>query len=461
MVNGKGTSKPYISFVGNSSVDVTGSMHLVRFKKYVTLLDCGLVQLNDPMTSYKANREQLKKIKPREIDYIIVSHAHIDHSGMICALFAKGCQAHIYIPMGCKGLLKLLWADSLKIMQSDYLKLERKHGIKAPPLYSEDDINRALDRCIEVDYYSEYQINPDMTFVYHPAGHIVCSAQVELILHDNNIVKKIGYTGDIGGGTISRPYTRPRKALPFVDILIGENTYNASTRPNKASDRAKDIEKLYSITETSNKILIPSFSLQRTQEMLRLLWELGIEVPIYLDSPLSQKICKIWDNATFQQEILTMPNLKQINSWEDSQALQNSDEHCIILSASGFLNGGRVVAHLKTVLPDRHNHIVFIGYAGENNLASQIKSNQKEVVIDGEVVKNLANITELRSFSSHANYDELIDYYTNQTRFNKLCLVHGNYNDKVEFSKVLQNKLYNQGKSAKVVCVNEGTKIYL
>ena len=365
MVNGKGTSKPYISFIGNSSTDVTGSMHLVRFKKYVILLDCGLIQLNDPMSSYKANREQLKKVKPREVDYVILSHLHIDHTGLLPALFAKGAQPHVYIPYGSKSILKLLWEDSMKIMQSDCLKLERKHGMKAPPFYTQEDINRALDRCIEVEYFEEYKTNPDMSFTYYPAGHITSSAQIELVLTEGNTTKRIGYTGDIGGPTL-RPFTRPRKPLPFVDVLIGENTYNALTRPNKASDRAKDLEKIQTIVSEANKILIPSFSLQRTQEILRVLRELNVDIPVYLDSPLSQKICHIWEDDTFQSQVMNWANLHQINSWEESQALQNSNEHCIILSASGFLNGGRAVSHLKTLLPDPRNHIIFIGYSGEN-----------------------------------------------------------------------------------------------
>lgn len=451
--------KSSINFIGNSAVDVTGSCYLIQFKQYCLLFDCGMVQTNDPLTTYKSNLKFLRKIKPTKIQYLILSHLHIDHSGMICALFAKGCQAHVYIPAGSKGLLKLLWADSLKIMQSDCLKLERKHGIKAPPLYSEADIDRALDRCIEVNYYSEYQINSEMSFVYYPAGHIRHSAQIELTLRDGNITKRIGYTGDIGG-TTERLYTEYRAPLPFVDILIGENTYNTPTRPNKASDRKKDIAKIKSIVKEYNKILIPTFSLGRTQEILTMLYELNIDIPIYLDSPLSQKISSIWDSEYFQEKVLKMSNLHIIQSWIESQSLQFEDKHCIILAGSGFLTAGRSLAHLKTLLPNRNNHVIFCGYSGTNNLASQIKNGDKIVKVDGEDVENNANITCLYSFSSHASYEELMEYYTN-LRFNKIAIVHGDYEFKPNFCRALQENLYNKGNSAKVVCVNEGTKIYL
>lgn len=460
MVNGKGVSKPYISFIGNSSTDVTGSMHLVRFQKYVVLLDCGLIQLNDPLTSYKSNLEQLKKIKPTQIDYIIASHCHVDHIGLIPALFARGCHAHVYVPSGSKKYLQILWQDSMKIMQSDCEKINRKHGIKASPFYTQEDIDKALVRCIEVDYYTDYTMNPEMMFQYIPAGHIIHSAQIILTLHQNNIIKRIGYTGDIGEG--KRIYTTPREDLPFVDVLIGENTYNQPTRPNKTKDRLKDLEKISTVYDQANKILIPTFSLGRTQEILSILYELNInqKTPIYLDSPLSQRISGIWDDDYFQNIVMAMPNLYFINSWDESVALQHKNEHCVILSASGFLTGGRALAHLKTLLPDRNNHVIFIGYSGENNLASQIKDGDKFVKVDGEWVANNASITSLYSFSSHASYEELMNYYSS-LRYNKLCLVHGDNRYKPTFCNILQDRLVALGKSAKVVCVNEGTKIYL
>lgn len=460
MVKGKGTSKPYVSFVGNSSVDVTGSMHLVRFKKYVTLLDCGMIQLNDPLSNYKANVIQLKKVKPQDIDYIIISHLHIDHSGLVPAMYSKGCQAHTYVPLGTKPYLKLLWEDSLKIMQQDCDKINHKHGLKLFPLYDEQAIERTLNRCIEVDYYNEYNINEDMSFEYYPAGHIIHSAQIVLTLNEGFVKKRIGYTGDIGEG--KRVYTEPRIDLPFVDLLIGENTYNQPTRPNKIKDRIKDIEKIFTISEQSNKILIPTFSLGRTQEILTLLYDMAIDmdIPIYLDSPLAQKICDIWDDEVFQNEIMKMPNLHLINSWAESQVLQNENKHCIILAGSGFLTAGRSLPHLKTLLPNRNNHIIFCGFSGENNLASQIKDGDRFVKVDGDWVENNANITCLYSFSSHASYEELLNYYS-ELRYNKIALVHGDIRYKPKFCNTLQDRLHSQGNAAKVVCVNEGTKIYI
>lgn len=460
MTSGKGTSRPYVQFLGNSAIDVAGSLNLLRFKRYCLLLDAGWAQGFDVMTSYRQNKDQIKKAKCKEIDYIILSHLHIDHTGLVPSLFAKGCHAHVYTPLGSTPFLKLMWEDSLKIHLQDCQKLQNKHGIKASPLYSPADIENALNRIIEIPYNAPYEINNSITLTYYPAGHIIHSAQAYLEFKEGNIIKRVGYTGDIG--LKPQPYTEPIDSLPFCNLLIGESTYCIPTRPNKVRDRAKDIEKIQSMVEQFSRILIPCFSLQRTQIMLRLLYRLAVDhdCQIYLDSPLASKFCAMWvnDEEGDWQEIMSV--VKVIDSYEQSLALQQSNDHCIILSASGFLNGGRIMNHLKTALDKPSTCIIFCGFAGENNLASQIKAGQKEANIDGTVVKNRANIVELRSFSSHASYEELMQYYGEKTRYDKLALHHGEFEGKVAFANALQNNLISQGKSSRVIAVNADSKIY-
>ena len=462
--NQKGTAKPYVKFISGSATGVTGSAHLVRFKNYGILLDCGLEQGHDIMTDYQANKDFLHKIRVKDIQYIILSHCHVDHSGLIPALFAKGCQAHVYVPTGSIPLLRLLWADSLKIHQSDCLKLQKKHGRKFAPFFTEDDVDTALGRCIEIGFNEEIALNQDVKFEYLSAGHIIYSAQIYLELHQGYQIYRVGYTGDIGGFT-PRPFTAPRQSMPFCDLTIGECTYNTPTRPNSVKDRPKDVEKIVSVVNESHKILFPCFSLQRTQELLLnlyMLWEMKDlpDIPVYLDSPLAIKICNMWPDIELWDEVMNWKNLKFISEVTDSKSLQMSNEHCIIVSASGFLNGGRVLNHLTTVLPNENNTIMFIGYAGEQNLASRIKSNEPFVEVNGVVIENKAKIVELRSFSSHASYEELMDYYT-EIPYNKICLVHGEMNGKVEFAKTLKDKLASNGKSARVIAVNADTKIYI
>lgn len=463
--NQKGTAKPYVKFISGSATGVTGSAHLVRFKNYGILLDCGLEQGHDIMTDYQANKDFLHKIRVKDIQYVILSHCHVDHSGLIPALFAKGCQAHVYVPTGSKPLLRLLWADSLKIHQSDCLKLQKKHGRKFATFFTEDDINIALGRCVEINFNDEIALNKDVKFKYLSAGHIIYSAQIYLELHQGYQIYRVGYTGDIGGLT-PRPFTLSRQSMPFCNLMISECTYNTPTRPNNVKDRGKDVEKITTVVQESSKVLFPTFSLQRTQELLQVLyamWKDGMldnSIKIYLDSPLASRINDAWPETTMWKTIKSWPNLYVIQDPEDSRALQTSSQRCIIISASGFLNGGRILGHLTTALPDPKATVMFIGYAGENNLASKIKANEPVVEINGVQVENKAKIVELRSFSSHASYEELMAYYIN-IPYNKICLVHGEMNGKVEFAKELKDKLACTGRSARVIAVNEDSKIYI
>lgn len=468
MIN-QNTKKPYVKCIGESAHNVTQSCYLVRFKKYAILLDCGLYQESDIKTNYDKNYNLLKKIKPRNIDFIILSHIHVDHTGMVPALYAKGCQAHLYVPFGSKMLLKLLWEDSLKIMQQDCTKLQ-KAGYKISPFYSQDDIDKALDRVIEVGYSNiksspvvEY-LTEDIFYSYYPAGHIIYSCQIYLNCIDGNIYHKLGYTGDIGGNFNQTLYCDARITMPFVHLLLGENTYNQEKRPNKIYDRDKDLQKIIATILNSHRVLIPCFSLQRTQIILYTLFNLWsqnkipLDTKIILDSPLAEKICNIWPYQSFQN-IMNWNNLQIIQSWNESQQIQINSEKLIILSASGFLAGGRVIEWLKNILPNNNNTILFCGYSSENNMASQIRYGDQIININGVYVENNANIIELVSYSSHANFQELFDYYTNQCLYNKLALVHGNNSYKTEFGDLIQNELIIQGKSSRVIITNIDTKI--
>ena len=465
----KSTKAPYVKFIGNSAVDVTGSAYVVRFKKYCILLDFGLVQGYDIYTNYKMNYELIKKVKPKEIDFIILHELHQDHIGNIPALFAKGCNAHIYIPYGNQKFLRLLWEDSLKIMQQDCLKLNNS-GKKASPFYTQDDIEKALQRIIEIPYSTiptttcPHYIEDDIVLTYYPSGHIIGACQIHLDLIQGSVYHRLNFTGDIAGPTL-HPYVEKRLPLPYANVTIAENTYNQPKRQNKSYDRVKDFEKIEAAVKDFNKILFGTFSLNRCQVLLRILhgmWQynrIDRDIKVYVDAPLAQKFCNLWpwgdDFNPYEWD-----NVHFVESWEESQMLQKSNEHCIIISTSNFLTGGRIIEWLKSILPDSNNELIFSRYAGENNLASEIKYGGKIVNVDGKPTANNANIIELNSFSSHASYEELMDYYSNEIRYDKIALVHGDMRYKPEFCNALQQKLIEQGKSSRVICVNQDQKVY-
>lgn len=462
---GNGTKRPYIKFPSNASVTVAGSAHLVRFQQYGILLDCGIAQGNDIATDYQNNKDLMKKLRPKEIQWVVLSHLHQDHSGLIPALFAKGAQCHVYVPIGSVSFLKLLWEDGLKIHQSDCLKLTNKHGKGYSPLYTADDIETALNRCIEVDYHQKTYLTKNIWFEYYPAGHIIHAAQIYLSMTQGYQEYRVGYSGDVGGPT-ERPYTEPYEPLPFVDTLIHECTYCQPGRPNSIKDRPKDIEKIETVIKDSHRVLFPAFSLARTQELLTALYQMWIndllphDILVYLDSPLAIKMCNIWPETGNWKTIMSWPNLKFVSDTMESKRLQMSNHKAIIIAASGMMQGGRVVSHLTTFLPNLNNTICFIGYSGDNTLASKIKANEPFVEVNGAVIENKAKIVDLRSWSSHASYEELMDYLTT-LRYNKVCLVHGNMDGKVEFAKALKEKLVEQGKSSRVVAVNQDTRVQI
>ena len=462
----RGTKKPYLQAIGASATGVTQSCYVVRFQKYIIMLDCGLYQESDIATNYKKNQELLKKIKPRDIDWLILHEAHIDHTGLVPALYAKGCQAHILVPKGTTPFLKVLWEDSCKIMMQDVQKLNNKHNIKASAFYTQEDINTALSRCIEIDTETPHWLVENIKLTYYPSNHIIHACQLSLEFKQGYQKKVLNFTGDIGG-TTPQYYVKNRVDLPRGDLVLAENTYNTPKRMNKVYDRQKDLNKLSSILNEYKRVLIPVFALGRCQIMLTELYRIWKEnkipndIKIYVDSPMAQNISKLFpDDSEWYDIMNNWSNFKFITDFATSQAMQASNEPLVVLSSAGMLSGGRSISWAKALIPDRNAHIIFCGYSSQNTLASQIRYGEREIMIDGDLVPNNCNITELVSYSSHASYEELMGYYGNVLVYDKIALVHGEFELKVAFANSLQNNLIAQGKSSRVVAVNADSKIY-
>lgn len=452
----KGVKKPYVECLGMSATEVTGSLYKVRFQDHYILVECGMYQgAGNPLDNYTTNKDMMKKIRPKDVECVVISHCHSDHSGNVPYIFARGGNPRVIVPTGCKRFLEIMWMDSLNIMRNDEIKLLHKHNIKAPPLYDEQAIQKALSKVVEIDLHQTINLFPNVQLTYYDAGHIKSSAQIYLEFTAGYAKKRIGFTGDIGN-VEEKAYTTKRESLPFVDVLFGECTYSSPARPNLPNDRIKDLEKVKWAIENCNNVLFPVFSLSRCQQIMKMLAD-NFKGDFWIDSPLCQKISAVWDDSNEWQQIIN--KFKFTADYEESKRLQDSIGKKIVLSSSGFLSGGRVLKWLSKILPDEHNAIIFVGFAGDNGLASQIKSAQLTVEIEGNQVANRAKLLELRSFSSHANYYELMDYYT-QCEYNKIILVHGDYDEKVEFAKVLQDKLVAKARSAKAIACGNDYKIY-
>lgn len=462
-----GTKKPYLQIIGASATGVTQSCYVVRFQKYMIMLDCGIYQESDIATNHRKNQELLKKIKPRDIDWIILHESHSDHTCLIPALFARGCQAHIIVPTGTTDFLRILWEDSYKIMTQDTLKLNHKHNIKASPFYKQEDIEVALNRCIEINPMVSYNLTNNITLKYYPSNHIIHACQLSLEFKQGYQKKVLNFTGDVGGKT-PQYYVANRIDLPRADILLAESTYNTPKRMNKICDRQKDLEKIASILNKYDRVLIPVFALGRCQTILTEIYNLWLKgkipenIKIYVDSPMSQQISKLFpnDDETWFNIMNNWKNFNFIEDFATSQAMQLSKEPMVILSSAGMMTGGRSVSWAKVFVPDTKSHIIFCGYSSQNTLASQIRYGEKEIMIEGDLLPNNCSITELVSYSSHASYEELMDYYSNILTYDKIVLVHGELEGKISFANTLQNNLIKQGKSSRVIMTNTDNKIY-
>ena len=452
----KGTTRPYLHFVGNNATDVTGSCTILRFNNIKLALDMGLIQTNNIVADYRANRDMMKRIKPKTVHGVVVSHNHADHVCGLLVAVHMGMNAYIYVPQGSLPIMRIMLEDCVKIMESDSTKLQNKHGIKAPPLATLEDVDKVMSWCVEVPFNKPTEIVGGAILTYYDAGHIVNSAQALIEIKQGYIIKRVGVTGDICNEQKGKS-VRPIQPLPKCNILISECTYSDSKRCySMKKDRWYDEQMITTAINQYHRILIPTFSLQRLEDILETLNKLGVQKRIYVDTPLGQKIYKVWPEPLDYEDKL---NLKFVESWEESKTIQESTEPCIIVSSSGMLTAGRAVCYLKHLLPNPNNAVLFIGYSAENTTATEIKQGNKSIKVDGEIVPNRAQIYSLNSFSSHSNYNQLMKYLI-ELDYQKVCLVHSDYESKVAFANKLQINLIVRGKSSRVVAVNADSKIY-
>jgi len=473
----KTKNKTRISFIGNNAEDVTGSSTLIEFGEYKILLEYGLYQSNNIKDSYRVNTRRFD-FKPSEIDYIFLNHLHIDHSGLIPRLYKNGCKAKIIAPKGNKELYRILCLDSAFIISKDVELLNNKYGITADEIYTASDVDESIRYFDEYEFGDKVELNNSLSFRFVPSGHIINSAQLELWITNNNHTAKVLYTSDLGNISIPKYYSNKFEPVTHANVVIGECTYGDASRSSTTKDRAKDLEKIKSIVETvcienKGKVLIPVFSMDRTQNILTHLYDLfgkdeSFNIPILIDSPLSIRVTNLYpslldDESRDKLESATnWENVKFVNEYADSKSWQTRKDPMIVLAASGFMVAGRSRSWARCLLPNQKNHILFVGYASPDSLAGKIKnrSSQKTITIDGKPIPNKCGITSLLSFTSHIQHDDMLKYYSD-INCEKVCLVHGDMKSKIKFGKELQEEISNKSKTSRVVIVNKGTEILL
>jgi metallo-beta-lactamase family protein len=468
-----------VSFVGGNAYEVTGSMTLIEFGNKKILLEAGLFQSNSLKEDYKFNSRKFD-FKPKEIDFIFISHFHIDHIGLLPKLYKEGCMARIICVKDSSKFIYPMLKDSAFIMQRDCEMLNKKSSdVEYKPIYFEEDVNKTVEHIEEYNYGQIIQLDNEISFKFISAYHIIRSAQIELYIKQGNHTEKILYTGDLGNVAIkNKHYVEQFEHCKNASLVIGECTYSGRNDNITDKDRQKDIEKIKSVIletcyDKHGQVLIPSFSLDRTQSILTILYELFgnnpvFEVPVIIDSPLTCAITEIYGQVLCGEElelfkkVCGWKNVRFIKDINDSKACMNDNRPKIVISSSGMMNQGRSKSWSKVILPNPYSTILFIGYSALNTLASKIKSGnkQKTIFIDGKSFKNKCAIVDLHSFSGHMQQQDLLNYYSN-IQAEKIALVHSNFKNKCEFSQELQEMISKKNKTSRVIVVNKETKINL
>ena len=423
----------------------TGSQHLLEVNGKRILLDCGLYQ-GSRKHAYDVNC-CFPFFDPKSIDVVILSHAHIDHSGNLPNLTTKGFTGNIYATHATRDLCQIMLADCARIQQSDIEwvnKHRKKEGLEpALPLYDEQDAERCLRQFVTVSYDRPIPVSDGVKVTFIDAGHILGSAQVLLEIHDqaDGKDKRFLFSGDVGRG--GNEVLRDPVPVKDVDFLLMESTYGGREHEAPPGYGEHFGEIIRQAVRRGGKILIPSFAVERTQQLLFVLHELFErgeipEVPVYVDSPLAVSATEIYrlHPDAFNQEVYEslferenpfgFENLTLVRSVNGSKALNDIHGVAIIISASGMCEAGRILHHLKNNIGDPKTTVLFVGYCADNTLGRRIRDGEREVPILGDRYKVRAKIEIIDSFSGHADHSELLEYFKRTTGpKSRVWLVHG------------------------------------
>lgn len=448
-----------LTFYGAAQT-VTGSKHLLQLNSgEKILLDCGMFQ------GMGAEADELNRklyFNPAHLSCIILSHAHIDHSGLLPFFVKNGFRGKIYATPATIDLCEIMLMDSAFIQQSDiiFINKRRLRQEKKPiaPLYDKDDVEECLKLFVAVDYNVDYLISERVQFRFTNAGHIIGSAITNLKIVEDNFEKRICYTADIG-----RPNPKiiaPKEPFLPCEYLITESTYGNRTH----EDNQFTEEKLLRIVvETcvlkKGKLIIPAFSIGRTQEIVLMLDKLETEkrlppIKVYVDSPLSTNATKIIKSypELFNESLksymeekdphpFSFDNLTYVRDVEESKALNYATEPCIVISASGMADAGRVKHHIKNNIEKPENTILMVGYCEPNSLGARLSRKEKFVKIFGEQFAVKALVENIHSFSAHADAPEMLDFVTqtNVAQVKKVFLVHGDLEAQLAYKEKLKD----------------------
>lgn len=447
-----------IEFLG-ATREVTGSKFLVTTKQGKRiLLDCGMYQ-GKGLETDDMNRKL--GFDPKTIDYIILSHAHIDHSGLIPYMYKLGFRGSIITTSATRSLCSLMLLDSAHIQESDAKtfnkkELERRFGT-ASPLYSQTDARRSMELFITTEYNRRFYISDEINVKFFRTGHMLGAACTVLEIKENGKTTRIGYTGDIGR---QKNYIlNPPEAFPQCDYLLAESTYGDRLHEDDNCTKEELFEVVYhTCVEKRGKLIIPSFSVGRTQEIMFILNQLYNErrlpaIKVFVDSPLSVNATEVFRqhidelNESVQNTLLydddpfSFNSATYIRDVEKSKALNRYRKPCIIISSSGMMEAGRIKHHVANNVSKPKNTILIVGYCSPSTLGARIQEEGlKKISIFGTLRPIRADIKRIDGLSGHGDYKEMIKYLRCQdpNKLKNIFLVHGDYDSQLAYKQHLQ-----------------------
>ncbi len=431
-----------IKFIGAART-VTGSKHLLElWDDRKILIDCGLYQGLGKET-YKRNVED--EVDAESLSAVVVTHAHMDHTGLLPRLVKKGYKGPIYCTPATKALLEVMLLDSAYIQEAD-VRFAKKYNENAghyEPLYTMEDAEDAIKQLVEVAEYTDFKVLQDVTATYIPNGHILGSAALHFTIHEPDGQVTVLFTGDIGRyntALICDPVPPPQADYVICESTYGDRIHNACEH---ADQMLLDLI-IHTLKEKGGKLIIPAFSLGRTQEIVFALNKLDLygllpNVKIYVDSPLAKSATDITRRFKDQlnkdvqrfvdsrEDPFGFDKLVYINNKTESQSLNTSNQPAVIISASGMADAGRVKHHIYHAIEDKKNTILFVGYAEPHSLGGRLQNGDDRVTIFGDELKVKAEIEVITSLSAHGDYTEMIRYLSalDKGKVKKIFLVHG------------------------------------
>jgi metallo-beta-lactamase family protein len=440
---------------------VTGSKHLVELDNgQRLLLDCGLFQ------GIRAEAERLNRhlpFDPSMLDAVLVSHAHIDHIGLLPLLWKQGFRGHIFCTHATRDLCAIMLMDSAHIQESDVAYVNKRHRAQGKPeiepLYTSEDVEGVLSLFIGVSYRQVFHPVAQVGVEFRDAGHILGSASMVLTVEEGGRTKKLGFTGDVGNP--GRPILRDPEKMDDCDFLITESTYGGEVHdpPTESMERLAEV-----IAQTSHrggKVIIPAFALGRTQELVYALDQLWNDddlprIPMYVDSPLAVNATGVYMahpecfDAELRRYMREDPNpfgferLTYIRDAAESRKLNETRMPMVIISASGMAEAGRILHHLRHNISDPRNTVMIVGFCAENTLGRRIADRQPIVRIFGEEYPLRAQVVVMNSFSAHADEPGLLDFLgkLDRERLRRVLLVHGEPSRQERLKATLEREGY-------------------